>query len=152
VGASWIQGANLRLLHWQEDPLPLSHQGSPPLSLISSFAPEKSAVICIWLFFFFFWWDGAGEGAYFWNPSLYSCVLKLHSGLSQCGYFFNLLALKQTLPIEKSTSFRAEKRFCLILISSFSGTLRRISYNLDLFSNHLTLFLWFFVFCSVSDR
>ena len=39
------QGSNLSLLHWQEDSLPLSHQGSPN---IYSFLKVKFIRSCLW--------------------------------------------------------------------------------------------------------
>ena len=40
------QGSNLCLLHWQEDSLPLSHQGSPRYNLDNEFINPNFFIIC----------------------------------------------------------------------------------------------------------
>ena len=105
----------------------------------------RSQLSFVYDFFFLMRWR-RGRGLFLEPFSLFLCSETTVVCLTVGIFKFTLLALKQTLSIEKITCFRSEKHSCLILISSFSGTLRRILYNLDLFSNHLTLFLWFFIF------
>ena len=72
------QGLNLHILHWQADSLPLSHQGSPPVSCYSCLLPpvlhsaadamifKLYSVSLLFLFYLFFrlfilYWGTADE-------------------------------------------------------------------------------------------
>ena len=47
-----IQGSNPQLLHWQEDSLPLSHQGKPGLSVGSCYFSATFNCISFYLFIY----------------------------------------------------------------------------------------------------
>ena len=49
-GIFLIQGSNLLLLHWQVDILPLSHQGSPDESIVSSVSQSVQSLSHVQLF------------------------------------------------------------------------------------------------------